>query len=159
MLPRGTAWLDTGTFDALADATGYVRAVEQRQGTKIGAPEEVAWRCGFIDDAQLRAHADRLRKSGYGTYLHGLRGGPMNVAPLPIAGAFVLDPRVFPDERGEFFELFKASAFREATGHDLSVAQTNVSVSRRGAIRGIHYADVPRGRRNWSPACTARCST
>mgnify|MGYP002653955294 CR=1 FL=1 len=60
----------------------------------------------------------------------------MNVAPLPIAGAFVLDPRVFPDERGEFFELFKASAFREATGHDLSVAQTNVSVSRRGAIRG-----------------------
>ncbi|MEC4612337.1 dTDP-4-dehydrorhamnose 3,5-epimerase [Tsukamurella tyrosinosolvens] len=69
----------------------------------------------------------------------------MNVAPLPIAGAFVLDPRVFPDERGEFFELFKASAFREATGHDLSVAQTNVSVSRRGAIRGIHYADVPPG--------------
>ncbi|MGV7942467.1 dTDP-4-dehydrorhamnose 3,5-epimerase family protein, partial [Mycobacterium kansasii] len=54
-------------------------------------------------------------------------------------------PRVFPDERGEFFELFKASAFREATGHDLSVAQTNVSVSRRGAIRGIHYADVPPG--------------
>jgi len=72
VLPRGTAWLDTGTFDALADATGYVRAVEQRQGTKIGAPEEVAWRCGFIDDAQLRAHAEKLAKSGYGAYLHGL---------------------------------------------------------------------------------------
>ncbi|BDH59325.1 hypothetical protein MTP03_42640 [Tsukamurella sp. PLM1] len=72
MLPRGTAWLDTGTFDALADATSYVRAVEQRQGTKIGAPEEVAWRCGFIDDAQLLAHADALAKSGYGDYLRGL---------------------------------------------------------------------------------------
>ncbi|WP_019202006.1 glucose-1-phosphate thymidylyltransferase RfbA [Tsukamurella sp. 1534] len=72
VLPRGTAWLDTGTFDALSDATGYVRAVEQRQGTKIGAPEEVAWRCGFIDDARLAEHADRLAKSGYGTYLRGL---------------------------------------------------------------------------------------
>lgn len=72
VLPRGTAWLDTGTFDALADATSYVRAVEQRQGTKIGAPEEVAWRCGFIDDAQLLAHADALAKSGYGDYLRGL---------------------------------------------------------------------------------------
>lgn len=69
----------------------------------------------------------------------------MNVTPLPIAGAFVLDPIVRPDTRGEFFELFKASAFREATGHELVVAQTNVSVNRVGAVRGIHYADVPPG--------------
>lgn len=69
----------------------------------------------------------------------------MNVTALPIAGALVLDPVVRPDSRGEFFELFKASAFREATGYDLSVAQTNVSVNRRGAVRGIHYADVPPG--------------
>ncbi len=69
----------------------------------------------------------------------------MNVAPLPIAGAFVLDPIVRPDTRGEFFELFKSSAFRAATGHDLPVAQTNVSVNRIGAVRGIHYADVPPG--------------
>lgn len=69
----------------------------------------------------------------------------MNVESLSVPGAFVLDPRVFPDERGAFFELFKASAFREATGRELPVAQTNVSVSRRGAIRGIHYADVPPG--------------
>lgn len=69
----------------------------------------------------------------------------MNVDALSIPGAFVLDPRVFPDERGEFFELFKASAFVDATGYELNVAQTNVSVSRRGAIRGIHYADVPPG--------------
>lgn len=69
----------------------------------------------------------------------------MNVTALSIEGAFVLDPRVFPDDRGEFFELFKASAFEAATGRTLAVAQTNVSVSRRGVIRGIHYADVPPG--------------
>ncbi|ADG80053.1 Glucose-1-phosphate thymidylyltransferase OS=Tsukamurella paurometabola (strain ATCC 8368 / DSM/ CCUG 35730 / CIP 100753 / JCM 10117 / KCTC 9821 / NBRC 16120 / NCIMB 702349 / NCTC 13040) OX=521096 GN=Tpau_3472 PE=3 SV=1 [Tsukamurella paurometabola] len=72
VLPRGTAWLDTGTFDALADATSFVRAVEQRQGTKVGAPEEVAWRNGYIDDEQLSALADGLSKSGYGDYLREL---------------------------------------------------------------------------------------
>lgn len=69
----------------------------------------------------------------------------MNIEALPIAGAFVLDPIVRPDDRGEFFELFKGSAFREATGRDLVVAQTNVSVNRIGAVRGIHYADLPPG--------------
>ena len=69
VLPRGTAWLDTGTFDSLADATGFVRTVEARQGMKIGAPEEVAWRMGFIDDEGLRRRAEPLVKSGYGQYL------------------------------------------------------------------------------------------
>ena len=69
VLPRGTAWLDTGTFDSLADATSFVRTVEARQGMKIGAPEEVAWRMGFIDDAGLRRRAEPLVKSGYGQYL------------------------------------------------------------------------------------------
>ncbi|WP_409428046.1 glucose-1-phosphate thymidylyltransferase RfbA [Mycobacterium sp. SMC-11] len=71
-LARGTAWLDTGTFDSLLDAGDYVRTVERRQGLKIGVPEEVAWRMGFIDDAALADRAAALCKSGYGDYLMGL---------------------------------------------------------------------------------------
>jgi glucose-1-phosphate thymidylyltransferase len=69
VMARGTAWLDTGTFDSLLDASDYVRTVEQRQGLKISSPEEAAWRVGFIDDDQLAARAKTLLKSGYGTYL------------------------------------------------------------------------------------------
>ena len=72
VLPRGTAWLDTGTFDSLADATSFIRTVQHRQGLNIGAPEEVAWRMGFIDDEGLRQRAEPLVKSGYGAYLLGL---------------------------------------------------------------------------------------
>ena len=72
VLPRGTAWLDTGTFDALNDASNFVRTIEGRQGTKIGAPEEVAWRQGFLSDDELVEAAQPLLKSGYGTYLMGL---------------------------------------------------------------------------------------
>jgi glucose-1-phosphate thymidylyltransferase len=69
VLPRGTAWLDTGTFDSLLDASDYVRTIERRQGLKIGVPEEIAWRAGFIDDDQLAARGTELLKSGYGSYL------------------------------------------------------------------------------------------
>ncbi|TXK16246.1 glucose-1-phosphate thymidylyltransferase RfbA [Homoserinibacter sp. GY 40078] len=72
-LDRGTVWLDTGTIDSMVAATEFVRVMEQRTGVKIGCIEEVAWRQGWIDDAELERHADALAKSGYGDYLRGLR--------------------------------------------------------------------------------------
>ncbi|MDY3048323.1 MAG: glucose-1-phosphate thymidylyltransferase RfbA [Rothia sp. (in: high G+C Gram-positive bacteria)] len=72
VLPRGTAWLDTGTFDSLADATSFVRTVQARQGLSIGSPEEIGWRMGWIDDQRLEELALPLAKSGYGTYLLNL---------------------------------------------------------------------------------------
>jgi glucose-1-phosphate thymidylyltransferase len=69
VLPRGTAWLDTGTFDQMMDAGEYVRTMERRTGMRIGVPEEVAWRQGFLTDTELEERASRLVKSGYGAYL------------------------------------------------------------------------------------------
>ena len=69
VLERGTAWLDTGTFASMMQASEYVRVVEHRQGLKVGCIEEVAWRHGWIDDEQLRAIGEKLVKSGYGRYL------------------------------------------------------------------------------------------
>ena len=76
VLPRGTAWLDTGTFDSLLQASQFVQIVEARQGFKIGCIEEIAWRRGYIDDAQLLKLAEPIAKSGYGEYLKALVASP-----------------------------------------------------------------------------------
>jgi glucose-1-phosphate thymidylyltransferase len=72
VIDRGTAWLDSGTFDSMVQATEFVRVIEARQGYKIGCIEEAAWRQGWITDAQLEELAEPLAKSGYGEYLRGL---------------------------------------------------------------------------------------
>lgn len=74
VLDRGTAWLDTGTFESMMQASEYVRVIEDRQGFKVGCIEEIAWRAGWINDAQLAVLAAPLLKSGYGRYLSRLLG-------------------------------------------------------------------------------------
>jgi glucose-1-phosphate thymidylyltransferase len=69
LFDRGTAWLDTGTIQSLLDAANFIRVLEERQGLKIASPEEIAYRQGFIDAAQLKAVAEPLKNSGYGHYL------------------------------------------------------------------------------------------
>jgi glucose-1-phosphate thymidylyltransferase len=69
VLPEGTAWLDSGTFESLHDASSYVRVVEERQGVKVACVEEIAWRNGWISDSELRQQAKQLAKSTYGEYL------------------------------------------------------------------------------------------
>ncbi|MBA3233927.1 MAG: glucose-1-phosphate thymidylyltransferase RfbA [Propionibacteriales bacterium] len=84
VLARGTAWLDTGTFDSLNDASNFIRTVENRQGLKIGAPEEVSWRQGFLSDDELRQRAEDTLKSGYGRYLMGLLDHRADRASRPL---------------------------------------------------------------------------
>ena len=72
VLTRGTAWLDTGTFESLNDASNFVRTIQARQGLQVGCPEEVAWRQGFLSDDELRERGEGLAKSGYGAYLVNL---------------------------------------------------------------------------------------
>ncbi len=72
LLGRGTAWLDTGTYDSLLEASNFISTIENRQGLKVSCPEEIAWRMGYIDDAQLEQLADELRKNSYGQYLYRL---------------------------------------------------------------------------------------
>jgi len=72
VLPEGTAWLDSGTFQSLHDAASYVRVIEERQGIKVGCPEEIAWRMNWISDEQLEQTGNLLKAGGYGNYLLGL---------------------------------------------------------------------------------------
>lgn len=79
ILPRGTAWLDTGTFDSLNDASSFVRTIQARQGLQVGCPEEAAWRKGFLTDSDLQDRGTALEKSGYGSYLLRLLHNPASI--------------------------------------------------------------------------------
>lgn len=81
LMGRGMAWLDTGTPDSLHEAASYIRTLEHRQGLKVGSPEEVAWRQGWINDEQLEKLAQPLKKSGYGTYLMTMLNDAMPLQP------------------------------------------------------------------------------
>ena len=72
LMGRGMAWLDTGTHASLMEASNFIATIEHRQGMKVAAPEEIAWRAGWIDDEKLMELADPLMKNGYGQYLRGL---------------------------------------------------------------------------------------
>jgi glucose-1-phosphate thymidylyltransferase len=71
-LGRGTAWLDTGTYDSLLEASNFISTIENRQGLKVSCPEEIAWRMGYIDDTKLEELAGELKKNSYGQYLYRL---------------------------------------------------------------------------------------
>ncbi|KAB7751635.1 glucose-1-phosphate thymidylyltransferase [Mycolicibacterium mucogenicum DSM 44124] len=89
VLPRGTVWLDTGTVDSMTDAADFVRTMERRTGLKVGVPEEIAWRQGFLTDDQLRERAERLVRSGYGWYLLDLLDGGL-CRPIAPSDASVM---------------------------------------------------------------------
>ncbi|MFD9393678.1 glucose-1-phosphate thymidylyltransferase RfbA [Streptomyces sp. NPDC060000] len=99
-LDRGTAWLDTGTFSSMVQASEFVRVIEERQGFKVGCVEEAVWRAGLIDDDRLRELAGPLLKSGYGHYLLGLLEEPQHVAMSPPGGQLLCDTDGPSDGKG-----------------------------------------------------------
>ena len=103
ILDRGTAWLDTGTFHSLMQASNFVQVIEERQGLKVGSIEVAAFRSGFINKEELIALAKPLLKSGYGQ--KSIRF-IMKVTETHLEGCFIIEPTVFGDSRGNFFEKF-----------------------------------------------------
>ena len=81
-MPRGMAWLDTGTHDSLLEASQFVQTIEHRQGLKIACPEEIAWRQGWMSESELKNIADTLGKTSYGDYLHSLLDAQFPAEPL-----------------------------------------------------------------------------
>ena len=118
VMGRGMAWLDTGTHESLLEAAQYIATIEQRQGLKIACPEEIAYRHGLHRRGAARAaRRSAMAKNGYGQYLLALAARavdpvPMKVTPTALPDVLLIEPRVFGDDRGFFFESWNARALR-----------------------------------------------
>ena len=142
VLDRGTAWLDTGTFASLRQATEFVSVVEERQGLKIGCIEEVAWRQGWLSDDELQAIAEPLAKSGYGDYLLGLLAEP----PLTRASA----------QPGDDVAVHRPLHRRQPARRHLGQLRGQLSAAARAVPAGT--TRVTRPQRSASSAVTRRPS-
>ncbi len=143
---RGIAWLDTGTHESLLEAAQFIETIERRQGLKIACPEEIAYRHGL----HRRRSAGEARagdgKNGYGQYLLACCTGPrcaeperiVKVTPTELPDVLLIEPKVFGDDRGFFFESCNAARLRDA-GLDADFVQDNHSRSASGVLRGLHY--------------------
>jgi glucose-1-phosphate thymidylyltransferase len=144
VLSRGTAWLDTGTPEALLEAANFVAVVERRQGLKVGCPEEVAFRLGWIDADELAALAAAGRRHRLRPLPgRGRRGARVKVLPTPLAGLVRLVPVCHRDDRGTFVESWNAERYA-AAGIPAAFVQDNLSRSRRGVLRGLTTSSAGR---------------
>ncbi len=130
VMGRGMAWLDTGTHESLLEASQYIETIERRQGLKIACPEEIAYRMGYIDAAQLRAARAAMAKNGYGQYLLRLLDEPdgrlMRVEPTAIPDVLLIEPQVFGDARGFFFESWNRARVRRGRASTPSSCRTTI---------------------------------
>ena len=151
-LPRGIAWLDTGTHESLVQATNFVQAVEERQGQMMGCPEEIAYRLEYITGADLERLASGMKGSPYGQYLLRLLEGresradhmPFTFTPTALPGVIIIEPAVFADSRGFFMETYKTIGVRSRRVSTSVFVQENHSRSVQGTLRGLHLQRPPR---------------
>jgi glucose-1-phosphate thymidylyltransferase len=150
VMGRGHAWLDTGTHESLLDASQFIATIEKRQGLKVACPEEIAFRKGWVDAAQLEALAQPMLKNPLRPILDECfegKGVLMRSTPTAIPDALILEPKVFGDDRGFFYESYNQQAFQAATGLDVTFVQDNHSKSARNVLRGLHYqVEQPQGK-------------
>ena len=140
---RGTAWLDTGTFASLMQAGNFVQVIEERQGLKVGCIEEVAYSMNFINASELEELAKPLEKK-WVWYLPYKCIEKMKAEETNLNDCWVIEPDVFEDERGYFYEGYNAEKFQKITGFDFNVMQINQSRSSKGVLRGLHFQHAPK---------------
>lgn len=143
IMGRGYTWLDTGTHDSLLEAASFISTLQKRQGLQVACPEEIAYRHDWITAEQLLQQAEPLKKNGYGQYLLNLleytKQIPYTVTATDLPEVLVLEPQIFGDRRGFFFESFNQQNFNHVTGLNVNFVQDNHSKSLQGVLRGLHY--------------------